>query len=203
MTAPGLQTPGVHTPSWPELATAISSCTRCPELVATRQRVVVGQLRQQSRLLLVGEAPGAQEDEVGEPFVGRGGQLLDELLEGAGLHRSQVSVANVLKCRPPANRTPKPAEVANCRSWLTQQLALADPAVVVALGATATGWFFGRGSRLTELRGRPHDVDGRVLVATYHPSAALRFGPKGEPRRLLQADLELAAALLAQGRADA
>jgi DNA polymerase len=182
--------------SWPALASEISGCTACPELVATRQRVVVGQLREGARLMLVGEAPGAQEDEVGEPFVGRGGQLLDTLLAEAGLHRAEVSVANVLKCRPPSNRTPKPAEVANCRGWLTRQLELARPELVVALGATATAWFFGRGARLTALRGQVHLVDGRRVMPTYHPSAALRFGPRGEPRRLLAEDLALAASVL-------
>ena len=186
---------------WPELAHAISTCTACPELVATRQRVVVGQIRAGARLMLVGEAPGAHEDEVGEPFVGRGGQLLDELLVAAGLHRAEVSVANVLKCRPPSNRTPRAAEVASCRGWLEQQLALAAPELVVALGSTATAWFFGRGAKLTELRGRVHNVDDRRVLPTFHPSAALRFGPRGEPRRLLGEDLRLAAATLGAGDA--
>ena len=186
---------------WPALATAILGCTACPELVATRQRVVVGQLRAHARLMLVGEAPGAQEDEVGEPFVGRGGQLLDGLLADAGLSRADVSVANVLKCRPPNNRTPRAAEVTRCRDWLEQQLELATPELIVALGSTATAWFFGRGARLTELRGQVHDVAGRSVIPTYHPSAALRFGPRGEPRRLLGEDLQLAARVLEAGRA--
>lgn len=184
--------------AWDELALRISTCTACPELVAERNRVVVGQAPAGARLLLVGEAPGAQEDAVGEPFVGRGGQLLDALLVDTGLARAEVAVLNTVKCRPPGNRTPKPAELANCRGWLEAQLALVDPAVVVALGGTATGWFFGRGSRLTQLRGQAHEVDGRTVVPTYHPSAALRFGPKGEPRRLLAEDLALAASLLAE-----
>lgn len=186
---------------WPGLAIEISGCTACPELVATRQRVVVGQLRPEARLMLVGEAPGANEDEVGEPFVGRGGQLLDELLVAAGLHRSAVSVANVLKCRPPNNRTPRAHEVASCRGWLDKQLALASPELIVALGSTATAWFFGRGARLTELRGRIHEPSGRRVLPTYHPSAALRFGPRGGPRRLLGEDLAFAARALSSADA--
>ena len=107
-----------------------------------------------AEVLLVGEAPGAQEDAVGVPFVGRSGQLLDSLLDEAGLPRDQVAVANVLKCRPPANRKPRRAEVARCRPWLDRQIELIDPAVVVALGGTAAEWFFGPGARIATLRGR-------------------------------------------------
>lgn len=188
--------------TWDELALRITTCTACPELVAERHRVVVGQAPPGARLLLVGEAPGALEDQVGEPFVGRAGQLLDELLASVGLARGDVAVLNTIKCRPPANRPPKAAELSNCRGWLHAQLALVDPAVVVSLGGTATGWFFGRASRLTQLRGRVHQVDGRRVLPTYHPSAALRFGPRGEPRRLLAEDLALAAAALGE-RSDA
>lgn len=184
--------------TWDDLSSRISVCTACPELVAERNRVVVGQAPPGARLLLVGEAPGAQEDQVGEPFVGRGGRLLDELLVAAGLARADVAVLNTIKCRPPSNRPPKAVELSNCRGWLQAQLEQVDPAVVVSLGGTATGWFFGRGSRLTQLRGRVHDVDGRRVLPTYHPSAALRFGPRGEPRRLLAEDLALAASVLVE-----
>jgi DNA polymerase len=153
-------------------------------------------------VLLVGEAPGAQEDETGVPFVGRSGRLLDGLLGEAGLRRDQVAVANVLKCRPPANRKPRRAEVARCRPWLDRQLDLVDPVVVVALGGTAAEWFVGPGARIAALRdqGRvtPLLHGGRRLLVTYHPSAAIRFGPRGAPLAALREDLAEVARVLAE-----
>jgi DNA polymerase len=143
--------------------------------------------------LLVGEAPGANEDESGIPFVGKAGQLLDTLLAEVALPRETVAVANVLKCRPPQNRKPARVEVANCRGWLAAQLAIVDPAIVVALGGTAVEWFFGAGAKIGELRGRFHEIDGRRVLPTYHPSAAIRFGPRGMPRAALREDLALVA----------
>jgi DNA polymerase len=182
------------------LAAVVRRCTACAELAAARAHVVVGDLQPNARLLLVGEAPGADEDATGRPFVGRAGRLLDTLLGDAGLARDDVSVANVLKCRPPGNRAPTRLEVANCRGWLDQQVRLLDPRVVITLGGTAAAWAFGRGVRLSDVRGRAHTlpaVPDRQVVPTYHPSAALRFGPNGEPRRLLRDDLAYAAALAA------
>jgi len=187
--------------SWDELVAVVQGCVACDELAASRTRVVAGQRPPGAEVLLVGEAPGAQEDETGVPFVGRSGQLLDQLLGEAGLRREQVAVANVLKCRPPANRTPRRAEVARCRPWLTRQVELVDPRVVVALGSTAAAWFFGPSARIGALRqrsvGEPLTYDGRALLVTYHPSAAIRFGPNGEPLAALRADLSRVAALLA------
>jgi DNA polymerase len=140
--------------------------------------------------MLVGEAPGAQEDLTGRPFVGKAGQLLDRLLAEAGIARETVAIANVLKCRPPDNRAPTRAEANRCRPWLDRQMELVDPAIVVTLGGTAAAWAFGAGARLTELRGRVHDWQGRRLVATYHPSAAIRFGPNGAPMAALRDDLK-------------
>jgi uracil-DNA glycosylase family 4 len=174
-----------------QLAAAARGCTACPELAATRTSVVPGVVPAGARLLVLGEAPGAQEDETGQPFVGRSGQLLDQLLHEAGSDRAEVGVLNTLKCRPPGNRPPARAESAACRGWTQRQLDLARPGVVVALGLSAARWFLGPGS-LTSLRGRFHEVDGLHVLPTYHPSAALRFGPRGEPRRLLREDLALA-----------
>ena len=173
------------------LATAAQGCTACPELAATRRRVVPGVVPPGARLLVMGEAPGAQEDESGLPFVGRSGQLLDALLAEVGADRVEVGVLNTVKCRPPGNRPPTLPESATCRGWTSRQLELAAPAVVVALGLSATRWFLGPGT-LASLRGRLHDVGGLRVLPTYHPSAALRHGPQGEPRRLLRDDLALA-----------
>jgi len=177
------------------LAVLARTCTACPELAATRTHVVVGEVPAGARLLVMGEAPGASEDQTGRPFVGRSGQLLDELLAEVGLDRISVAVLNTAKCRPPANRPPTRAESAACRPWAERQLALARPAVVVALGLSATRWFLGPTS-LAAVRGRVHDHPLAPVLPTYHPSAALRWGPAGEPRRLLREDLALAAGLL-------
>ena len=179
--------------SWDELVRASAACVACADLAATRTTVVVGEAPPGARLALVGEAPGADEDRAGRPFVGRAGRLLDELLAEAGLDRSAVAVLNVLQCRPPGNRTPTPAEVARCRGWLDRKLALVRPELIVALGLTAAGWFLGRGVRLGSVRGVVHEVDGWRVLPTYHPSAAIRYGPAGEPLAGLRADLALAA----------
>jgi DNA polymerase len=150
-------------------------------------------------VLLVGEAPGATEDATGQPFVGRSGELLDLLLGEAGLERSRVAVTNTLKCRPPANRKPRRGEMANCRPWLEAQLGIARPKVLVTLGGTAAEWFFGPSSRIGSLREQDPvpTYDGVPVVVTYHPSAAIRFGPLGMPRAALAADLLRVARLLA------
>jgi uracil-DNA glycosylase len=183
---------------WPALAAAARPCVACPELAAVRRHVVVGDVPVggRPRFVLVGEAPGAQEDESGRPFVGRSGQLLDQLLTEAGLDRAQAAVLNVVKCRPPGNRTPKAPEVARCSGWLRRQLELLDAPVVVALGLSSAKWFLGPRTVLAEARGRPHQVDGRAVWATYHPSAAIRFGPDGAPRAALLADLTAVAGAL-------
>ena len=178
-------------PDWGTLAAAARPCLACPELAGARQNVVIGDVPAtgRPRFALVGEAPGAQEDETGRPFVGRSGALLDLLLAEAGLDRAQGAVLNVVKCRPPGNRTPKAAEVARCSGWLHRQLELLDPPVVVALGLSAAKWFLGPRTVLAAVRGAPHTVGGRPVWATYHPSAAIRFGPNGAPRAGLLADL--------------
>ena len=189
---------------WPTLAAAARPCVACPELAAVRQHVVVGDVPDGGRPLfaLVGEAPGATEDETGRPFVGRSGALLDQLLGEAGLARSEAAVLNIVKCRPPGNRTPKAPEVARCSGWLRRQLELLDPPTVVALGLSAAKWFLGPRTVLARAReSAPHDYEGRALWTTYHPSAAIRFGPNGAPRAALLADLRAVAASLGRSQA--
>ena len=186
-----VRTAAAASPDLDVLAGRARGCTACPELAASRTRVVPGVVPAGARLLLLGEAPGAQEDATGLPFVGASGQLLDELLAEAGAARADVGVLNTLKCRPPGNRPPTRAETRTCRGWTERQLELAAPTVVVALGLSATRWFLGP-TALGPVRGRVHDVGGVRVLPTYHPSAAIRFGPAGEPRRLLREDLALA-----------
>jgi uracil-DNA glycosylase len=155
---------------------ALLTCTRC-ELSLTRQRVVIGSGPIRPALLVIGEAPGRSEDEGGEPFIGRSGQLLFRLIEEeVGLSRSECYVTNIVKCRPPNNRTPTPHEIATCRPWLVEQLADVQPHVVLALGNTAARSMFG----YTKGIGQTHGVVTQLVsgpgLATYHPAAALRSG---------------------------
>jgi len=174
------------------LAVVVRSCVACPELA-------VGDTPAQPRLLIVGEAPGANEDLAGRPFVGKGGQLLDDLLTEAGLARADAAVLNVLKCRPPSNRTPTRAEALRCTGWLDRQVELIDPPLVLTLGRTALTWALGASVTIDGVRSRVHQWRGRRLVASYHPSAAIRFGPRGAPRVALEADLRFVAETLACG----
>jgi len=196
VTAPdqAVRAAAARSPNLEVLAERARTCTACPELVASRTHVVPGVVPAGARLLVLGEAPGAQEDETGLPFVGKSGQLLDQLLGEVGVSRAEVGVLNTLKCRPPGNRPPTRTESRTCRGWTERQLTLAAPQVVVALGLCAARWFLGPTS-LTAVRGRLHEQGGYRVLPTYHPSAAIRFGPNGEPRRLLREDLALAAEL--------
>ncbi len=186
--------------TWEELAEAARSCIACSDLARWRTQVVPGSAPREgpsgAEVLLVGEAPGRQEDEAGMPFVGTAGRLLDELLADAGLDRQHIAVTNVVKCRPPANRKPSRAELDTCSPWLDRQLTLVDPTVVCVLGGTAAEWALGRPARIREVRGTVLDEDGRSVVVTYHPSAAVRFGPQGTPRAGLSEDLRLVAKLV-------
>jgi DNA polymerase len=186
---------------WDGLSASMHACTACPDLVAERSTVVVGEAPAAPRLALVGEAPGAAEDATGRPFVGKAGQLLDRLLAEVGLERDEVAVLNTVKCRPPGNRPPKPAELAACAPFLRSQLLVLRPSIVVALGLTAVRWFLGRPVGLAAARGVVHDVEVGGLrlgvIATYHPSAAIRFGPAGAPLAALREDLLAAAKAIA------
>lgn len=179
--------------AWRHHAERCRACTACPDLVASRTQVVVGEAPAGARLAVVGEAPGATEDATGRPFTGRSGALLDLLLDQAGLPRATVAVLNVVRCRPPGNRRPSTAEALRCRSWLEEQLALVAPVLVVTLGATAAAAFLGLPlPTLAAVRGRIHPVGGLRVLPTYHPAAALRGGPAGQLRAALAADLAAA-----------
>jgi DNA polymerase len=170
-----------------ELATLAAPCTLCP-LAAGRTQVVFGVGNPAADLLFVGEAPGRDEDLQGEPFVGRSGQLLDKLvLEEVGLTRRDFYVANVIKCRPPNNRDPLPAEIAACRPYLEQQIELIDPKVVVTLGNFSTKLLLDTTQGITKLRGATYPFRNGVLVPTFHPAAVLRGG--GVPLAQMRADL--------------
>lgn len=172
-----------------DLAGDAASCTRCP-LAAGRTTVVIGVGDPGADLMLVGEAPGRDEDLQGEPFVGRSGQLLDRLLaEELGLDRSRVYITNTVMCRPPGNRDPHPDEVAACRPHLDRKLALVKPRVVVTLGNFATRLLLGTEAGIKSLRGRAYPLGDSVVVPTYHPSYVLRAGSAGEPMAGMRADL--------------
>ena len=159
-----------------ELARVAADCTRCA-LSAGRTQVVFGVGDPTADLMFVGEAPGRDEDLQGEPFVGRSGKLLDRLvLEELGVDRSRFYIANVVKCRPPDNRDPKPDEIAACRPYLASQLELISPVVVVTLGNFATKLLLETELGITKVRGRAYPTGAYQLVPTYHPAAALRSG---------------------------
>ena len=151
----------------------IESCRKC-QLGHSRQHSVPGEGDPKAGLVVVGEAPGATEDETGRPFVGRAGGLLTEILRAIGLAREQVFICNVLKCRPPLNRDPEPLEVGACSPYLHRQLELLGPRVILAMGRPAAHALLGSNASLNELRGKVHRYRGIPLIVTYHPAALLR-----------------------------
>jgi uracil-DNA glycosylase len=164
----------------------IGDCTRCV-LHKGRKNLVFGVGNPRAELMFVGEGPGADEDAKGEPFVGRAGQLLNKMIEAMGLKREDVYIANVVKCRPPDNRTPERDEMETCGPFLFRQIAAIQPKVIVALGATATKALLNVNEPMSALRGRWHDFRGTKLVATYHPAYLLRDPrQKGEAWKDLQ-----------------
>jgi DNA polymerase len=166
----------------------IGDCTRCV-LHKGRHKLVFGDGDPNARLMFVGEGPGADEDAQGLPFVGRAGQLLNNMIGAMGLKREQVYIANVVKCRPPGNRTPEPEEGNTCSPFLFKQIDVVRPQVLVALGATAATYLLGRRQPLAGLRGRVHAFRGSQLIVTYHPAYLLR-----DPRQKKEAwaDLQIA-----------
>jgi uracil-DNA glycosylase family 4 len=159
---------------WPELKVVVSSCTAC-SLHKTRKQTVFGVGDENADWLLVGEAPGAEEDQEGEPFVGQAGRLLEAMLAAIGLARDKnVYIANVLKCRPPGNRNPDPEEVAQCSPHLLRQVALIKPRLIVAMGRFAAQTLLATDASVASLRGRVHTYHGVPLIVTYHPAYLLR-----------------------------
>ncbi|MDQ1709091.1 MAG: uracil-DNA glycosylase [Frankiaceae bacterium] len=184
---------------WRQLRDLNVECTACA-LAVGRTQVVFAAGDAPADVMFVGEAPGMNEDLQGVPFVGRSGQLLDQLLGAAGIDRDQVVIANVVKCRPPDNRDPLPEEVETCRWWLRRQVHLVDPAVICTLGSFATRWALGKDARITRDRGRRFTVSGRTVVPTFHPAAALRSGPAGAQMAALRSDITLLAGIIAEVR---
>ncbi len=159
--------------SWNALKAECSRCESC-ELCHTRHNLVFGVGNENARVMFIGEGPGEQEDLKGEPFVGPAGQLLDKMLEIIYLDRSDVYITNIIKCRPPRNRDPLPAEQEACIGWLRRQIALIDPPILVFLGRIAASYFLGSDFKITRQHGQWFDLDGRRAIALYHPSALLR-----------------------------
>jgi DNA polymerase len=170
---------------WEPLRELVASCTRCA-LHQTRTQTVFGVGNPRARWMFVGEAPGADEDRQGEPFVGRAGQLLTSMLKAVGFQREDVYIANVLKCRPPGNRDPKPEEALQCRGYLERQIELVSPALVVAVGRIAAQNLLATDTALARLRGKVHALGARrwPLVVMYHPAYLLRS--PGEKRKAWQ-----------------
>jgi len=166
------ENPG-ETLGWDELRASVAACTRC-ELHKGRTQTVFGVGSPDADWMLIGEAPGAEEDRRGEPFVGRAGKLLDEMLRAIGEARDSVFIANILKCRPPNNRDPKPDEAAACRSYLERQIELVQPRILLAVGRIAAHQLLETDEPVGRLRGKVHRLGETPLIVTYHPAYLLR-----------------------------
>lgn len=176
-----------------EIDAEIVACQRCP-LARTRLKAVSGEGPANARIMFIGEAPGWHENQQGRPFVGPAGQFLDELLAAIGLKRSEVYITNIVKCRPPNNRDPQPAEIEACRDYLERQIAAICPRVIVTLGRYSLQHFL-PGATISKVHGQPRTVDGRVVVPMYHPAAALH---QPTLRRTVEEDFQKLPAILAR-----
>jgi DNA polymerase len=181
-----------------ELAARVRACVKCPNLASSRRNVVFGVGDINASLMFVGEAPGMEEDEQGEPFVGRAGQLLTKIIQTMGLDRQSVYIANILKCRPDTpgqtsgNRKPKPEEMQNCTPYLNAQIDLIKPKVIVALGGSAVEGLFGNAPvRITHIRGQYTQFRGIPVMQTYHPSYLLRPNPVNVKRQVWEDMLQV------------
>ena len=186
------QAEDVNAEIWQQLEQGVSECSRC-ELHTSRTQTVFGVGNTRADLLIIGEAPGRDEDLQGEPFVGRAGQLLNAMLAAIGFQRGQVYIANILKCRPPNNRDPKPEEAEQCRPWLQQQIELIQPKVILAIGRIAAHNLLNTDQSVGAMRGRQHSYAGIPLVVSYHPAYLLR---KPVEKRKSWQDLKLVKSLL-------
>jgi uracil-DNA glycosylase family 4 len=180
--------------SFTELYGKIQKCDAC-RLCKQRRRAVPGEGREDAEIMFIGEAPGWHEDQQGRPFVGPAGQFLDELLQSIGLSRSEVYIANVVKCRPPSNRDPLPDEIEACRKWLDRQIEVIKPKVIVTLGRHSMARFFS-GTTISRAHGTARQGDGVIYFAMYHPAAALH---QGSLRRVIMEDMLKIPPLLAGG----
>ena len=158
---------------WNALRATVAGCTRC-SLHQTRTQTVFGVGDPNADWMFIGEAPGAEEDRRGEPFVGRSGQLLDQMLAAIGQSRQSVFIANIIKCRPPNNRDPKPEEASACRAYLERQIAIVNPRIIIAVGKIAAQNLLGTDSPVGRMRGKRHSFGNVPLVVTYHPAYLLR-----------------------------
>jgi len=190
-------TPSVTDLDWEPLADAVRDCRLCG-LCETRTQTVFGVGNRGARLMVIGEAPGADEDRQGEPFVGRAGILLNSMLRAAGFERGDVYIANVLKCRPPQNRDPTDEEAGRCLPYLRRQIELVAPEAILCVGRIAAHRLLDTDTPIGKLRGRVHQLDGRPVIVTYHPAYLLRS--PGEKRKSWE-DLKLALGVLAAGGA--
>lgn len=170
---PGSGEPWTASTSLEELNGKISSCLKC-QLGQTRTNFVFGVGNPDADVMFIGEAPGADEDAQGEPFVGRAGQLLNKIIEASKLKREEVYICNILKCRPPNNRDPQPSEMETCTPYLMKQIELVKPSFIICLGRISAQWLLHTNASLTSLRGRVHDFGNAQLIVTYHPAALLR-----------------------------
>jgi uracil-DNA glycosylase family 4 len=176
-----------------ELSQEIALCKQC-EIAKYRNKVVAGEGAEDARIMFIGEAPGWHEDQMGRPFVGPAGKFLDELLASIGLRREQVYIANVIKCRPTANRDPLPTEIQNCRQWLEHQIELIHPKMIVTLGRYSMAMFF-PGKSISKIHGTAQKQGDTIYYAMYHPAAALH---QASLRQDIEEDMLKIPSLLAQ-----
>jgi len=187
--------PGPRTWIMPQLEKVIQNCSRCP-LGQFRSKAVPGEGNWRAELMFVGEAPGADEDKQGRPFVGRAGQLLTKIIEAMTFKREEVYITNVVKCRPPENRTPQPEEIDQCAPFLKLQIRVVKPRVIVALGKVAADFFIPGNLSMGQLRGSFFSYEGIPVMPTYHPSFVLRNEARREIKRQVWQDMQKVMELL-------